>query len=244
PWLYDDKAQPSLEIMSEYPTVANGDISADGLSYTYKIRQGAKWSDGQPITSKDILFTWQAVMNPKNTGIVSKSGYDQVDKIDTPDDNTAIVHFKTFYAPALSTLFVSNGFLPEHLLGKLDTLDGEKSYLPGGTPVGAGPFMVKEWQGGDHITLVANPNYWRGKPKLDGINIKITPSRDAGNAALAAGDVDLVADEVEASIPDLDALAPKAKSFAVPSQDFEHYFFNLGTKATGGVEGPAEFKDV
>lgn len=240
PWLYDDKSQPNLELVSEYPTVENGDISKDGLSYTYKIRSGAKWSDGQPVTSKDIEFTWKAIMNDKNTGIISRSGYDQIDSITTPDDSTAVVKFKQFYAPWY-TLFVNSGFLPEHILGKEATLDGDAFQR---MPIGTGPFMVKEWQGGDHITLVANENYWRGKPKLDQINIKITASRDAGNAALAAGDVDIVADEVEASIPDLDALAPKAKSAAVASQNFEHYFFNLGTKAQGGVEGPVFFKDA
>lgn len=238
PWLWDDKAAPSLELMQEVPTVENGGISADGLTYTYKLKPGLKWSDGEPITSADVKFTWEAVMNDKNTGIVSRDGYDKIESIDTPDETTAVVKFKEFYAP-WNTLFVNNGFLPKHILGDLPSLDGSDFLRK---PIGSGPWKVQDWKGGDVITLVPNENYWRGKPKLDGINIKIVASRDAGNAALATGDVDIVADELEANIPDLDALDPVAKSAAVPSQNFEHYFFNLGT-ADKGVEGPPFFKD-
>ena len=125
--------------------------------------------------------------------------------------------------------------MPEHLLKDKATLDGD-DYLR--APIGTGPFKVSEWQGGDHITFVPNEFYWRGKPKLDGVSIKVVPGRDAGNAGLAAGDVDLVADEIEASIPDLDALMPAAHSQSVPSQSFEHYFFNLDDGTYGAAGNP------
>src|ERR687885_1447022 len=98
-WNWDDKAQIVLELAEVYPTKENGGVSADGLTITYKLKKGLKWQDGQPLTSKDIKFTWQAIMNPKNTGIVTKSGYDRIDSIDTPDDQTAVVKFKELYLP-------------------------------------------------------------------------------------------------------------------------------------------------
>lgn len=241
-WTFDDKAQPVLELADQYPSTANGGISADGLTITYKLKKGLKWQDGQPITSADVKFTWQVVMNDKNTGIISRDGWNLITSIDTPDDLTAVVKFKEYYAPWYTLYNTTGGLLPVHLLGKVTTsLDNDPFQR---APVGAGAFKVTEWKGGDHITFQAADTYWRGKPKLDTVNIKIVPSREAAMAGLAAGDVDLAADMAESSIPDLQAMKPKADAYAVPSQDFEHYFFNLGTKANGGVDGPVFFQDV
>ncbi|MDE3087889.1 MAG: peptide ABC transporter substrate-binding protein [Chloroflexota bacterium] len=241
-WTFDDKAQPVLELADVYPTTANGGVSADGKTITYKLKKGLKWSDGQPITSKDVKFTWQVVMNDKNAGIISRDGFNLITSIDTPDDLTAVVKFKEYYAPWYTLYNTTGGLLPEHTLGKetgsLDSVPFQRA------PIGAGAFKVTEWKSGDHITFVANENYWRGKPKLDTVNIKIVPSREAAMAGLKAGDVDIAADMAESSIPDLQAMQPKATAYAVPSQDFEHYFFNLGTKANGGVDGPIFFQDV
>lgn len=242
-WTFDDKSAPSLELAAEYPTVENGGISADGLTITYKLKPDLKWSDGEPLTSKDVVFTWEAIMNDKNTGITSRDGYDKIESVTAPDDTTVVVKFKELYVP-WPGLFngpnVGFGFLPQHILGDKESLDAD-DFLR--APIGAGPYKVTDWKGGDHITYVANENYWRGLPKLEGVNIKVVPSRDAGNAGLAAGDVDLVADEIEASIPDLDALMPAAHSQSVPSQSFEHYFFNLDD-GTYGAPGNPIFRDV
>lgn len=237
-WTYDDKSQPSLELAAEYPTVENGGVSKDGLTLTYKLKPDLKWSDGTPFTSKDIAFTWKSIMNDKNTGIVSRDGYDKIDSITTPDDLTAVVKFKELYVPWPALFNGPNtgfGFLPEHILGTKPTLDGD-DFLR--NPIGTGPFKVSEWKGGDHISFVPNELYWRGKPKLDGVNIKIVPSQDAGLAGLAAGDVDLYANGIEAQIPDLDALMPKAHSQSVPSQSFEHYFFNMDDGKNGAPGNP------
>ncbi|MCC7163155.1 MAG: peptide ABC transporter substrate-binding protein [Anaerolineae bacterium] len=242
-WTFDDKSAPSLELASEYPTVENGGISADGLTITYKLKPDLKWSDGEPLTSKDVVFTWEAIMNDKNTGVTSRDGYDKIESVTAPDDTTVVVKFKELYVPWPGLFNGPNtgfGFLPQHVLGDKETLDGD-DFLR--APIGAGPFKVTEWKGGDHITFVPNENYWRGLPKLEGVNIKVVPSRDAGNAGLAAGDVDLVADEIEASIPDLDALMPAAHAQSVPSQSFEHYFFNLDD-GTNGAPGNPIFRDV
>ena len=69
--------------------------------------------------------------------------------------------------------------------------------------------MIKEWVAGDHMTLVPNPNYWQGKPKLDQINIKFVPDSNTALNALKNGDVDLVPDFAESDIPTLSALEPQ-----------------------------------
>ena len=80
----------------------------------------------------------------------------------------------------------------------------------------------KEVVKGDRIVMAANPNYWRGKPKLDTLNIKIVESREAVLAGLRAGDIDIGPDFAEASIPDLEGV-DTLNTFALPSSSFEHY---------------------
>ena len=87
--------------------------------------------------------------------------------------------------------------------------------------------------------MMANPNYWRGKPNLDEIDIKIVPSREAGLAAVQTGDVDLVEDASEGNIPTIQAMEPKVHLVTVPGSEFEHLLFNLDPKL-----GPPFFQDL
>lgn len=226
---WDAKNNLVAQLAAEVPSSSNGDISADGLTITFKLQPNLKWSDGQPLTSKDVLFTWQSQMDPKNAPI-SRSGYDHISSIDTPDDNTAVVHFSSLY-PAWATLFsvgpnTTGGLLPSHILtGQTGLEKNAEIHKP---TVFAGPFMIKEWVAGDHMTLVPNPNYFGGKPKLDQINIKFVPDTTTALAALKTGDVDFVPDFAESDIPTLSALEPAQHLRVDSTPEFEHMFFNLG----------------
>ncbi|MGC2130061.1 MAG: ABC transporter substrate-binding protein, partial [Candidatus Aquilonibacter sp.] len=79
--------QPLL--VTEIPDMTNGGISADGLTITYHLRKDVKCSDGVPFSSKDVKWTWQALMNPNNN-VVSRHGYDDIKSIDTPDPATVV----------------------------------------------------------------------------------------------------------------------------------------------------------
>ncbi len=233
---WDSKENLVPELASEVPTVANGDLSADGLTITLKLKPNLKWSDGQPITSKDVLYTWQANVDPKNA-VLSRSGWNQITGVDTPDDTTAVVHFSALYPP-WDTLFAvgantGSSLLPAHLLQGKEGLEKDpESHLP---TVYSGPFMVKEWVAGDHMTLVPNPNYWQGAPKLAQINIKFVPDPETALAALKSGDVDLVPDLAASDLPTLQQMGTDTSGKVVSrtdgSGDFEHLFFNLGTTA-------------
>src|SRR5271157_3965358 len=89
---WDAKNNLVAQLATEVPSAANGDVSADGLTVTFKLKPNLKWSDGQPLTSKDVLFTWQQQVDPKNAPI-SRSGYTSITSIDTPNDTTAVLHF-------------------------------------------------------------------------------------------------------------------------------------------------------
>ena len=191
----NDKGEYVPVLVEEIPTSENGGVSADGLTITYKLKKGLKWNDGAPVTSADVKFTWEALVNPKNL-VKSRSGYELITAVETPDEYTAVVKYKEFYAPYL-TRFAP--LLPKHILGALpDINDAPYNRMP----VGTGPFMVTEWVGGDHITMVKNPHFREAdKVKIDKIFFKIIPSREVGMAQLQAGDIDGVWDLIEAQIP-------------------------------------------
>ncbi|MBI3968138.1 MAG: hypothetical protein HY329_21080 [Chloroflexi bacterium] len=99
------KIKPTLEyvpdLAKEVPTQANGGISADGLTYTFKLREGVKWHDGKPFTSADVKFTWERIMDPK-VNVPTRQGFDQIQSIETPDASTVVMKLKNVYAPFLS----------------------------------------------------------------------------------------------------------------------------------------------
>jgi len=191
----NEKGEYVPVLAAEVPSVANGGVSKDGLTITYRLKKGVKWSDGQPFTSADVKFTWEALVNPKNL-VKSRSGYELIESVETPDDHTAVVKYKEYYAPYL-TRFAP--VLPKHILGNLENMnDAPYNRMP----VGTGPFKVTEWVSGDHITMVRNPHYREAdKIKIDKVFFKIIPSREVGIAQIQAGDIDGVWDLIEAQIP-------------------------------------------
>jgi peptide/nickel transport system substrate-binding protein len=233
---WDDKGNFVAELGAEVPTAENGGVSADGLTVTWHLQKGLKWSDGQPLTSADVLFTWQSVMDPKNV-VLQKTGYDKIASIDTPDDTTVVIHFSELY-PSWQTLFTqgpnnSGSILPKHILDGQTGLESNAfTHWP---TIASGPFIITEWVAGDHMTLWPNPNFYKGRPKLDQILIKFVPTPETALAALQTGDVDWYPDFSESDIPTVQALEPTVHLLVKPGFDFEHYFFNLGT--TAGVNG-------
>ena len=85
----DDHGKLFPQLAEQVPSMANGGISRDGRSITFHLRRNVKWHDGAPFTSKDVLFSWQAVMNPAND-VLSRGGYDLIQRIETPDPYTAV----------------------------------------------------------------------------------------------------------------------------------------------------------
>ncbi len=248
---WNEKGDFVAELGADVPTAENGGVSADGLTITWKLKPGLKWSDGEPLTSADVKFTWQAVMDPANAPL-SRTGYDKIASIDTPDDSTVVIKFSELYPP-WQTLFTqgpnnSGSILPEHILKGKTALESDP-FIHQPT-VGSGPFVIKEWVAGDHMTLVRNDNFYGSRPILDQVNIKFVPTPETALAALQTGDVDWYPDFSESDIPTLKGLEPTIHSLVVPGADFEHYFFNLGTKAgvngkgAADVDGFCPFKDV
>ena len=188
---YDDRNQLVPELATDVPTLANGGIARDGLTITYHLRKGVTWQDGAPFDASDVVFTWHAVMNPNNN-VVSRLGYDDITRIDTPDKYTAVVHLRKPFAPFVDTFLTMSGqpypVYPRHLLAKYPDLNR----VPyNSAPVGTGPFIVKEWHRGQTLRMVANPHYWRGAPKLAEVDYTAIPDENTLLTSIQSHAIDL-----------------------------------------------------
>ncbi len=224
-----DEYVPALA--SEVPTEENGGISADGKTITYKLQDGLVWSDDHPLTSADVKFTWEAIMAPGNA-VNSRTGYELIDSIETPDDTTVVVKFKEPYAPALSLFSINAGILPAHVLEGQPMADAEYNRKPEGT----GPFVVSEWKSGDSIVLDRNPNYREeGRPYLDQIVVRLIPSREVGIARLRAGEIDVLWDLIETQIPEFEKLSNVTLQ-STPTTNVEYLGLNTDNPVLADVK--------
>jgi len=194
-WWYDENNDPIPNLVSEIPSSENGGISEDGRTITLKLRDDIVWSDGTPITSADFKFTYDMELADSNA-VASRSPYDLIESLETPDERTVVATFSDPYAPWLSSLFAGSAgisIIPAHVLqpvfdaeGTIDTAEWNKA-----PTVGCGPFVFDEWQSGSFARFVANENFWLGRPKLDELFFRFVPDDASMIAALVAGDGDV-----------------------------------------------------
>lgn len=208
-------------------------ISDDGLVVTYKIKQGIKFSNGDPLTCADVQYTFDAILSDLSGA--STSGYSDIDKIECPDDYTAVAYFAEPYAPYLR-LF---SYIVPRAAGEFDKMD---NWEYNRAPIGTGPWVVKTWSAGDFIELAPNPNYREeGKPYLDSVIIKIVPSREVGMQLLGTGAITVLWDLTEADFPALDKMDGVTWAGALyGSGENELLVFNLGATDGSAPADPAE----
>jgi peptide/nickel transport system substrate-binding protein len=221
---YDDHGNPVPDVALAYPTQANGGVSKDGKTIAYHLRHNVKFSDGVPLTSADVKFTWQQIMNPDNN-VAVRYPYDDIASIDTPDPYTVIVHLKAPLAFLVAT-FMRNGtisaILPKHLLEGNANLN-KVAYNT--HPIGSGPFVIDRWEPGVGLELKPNPYYWRGPPKLKRISYRIIPDQNTLLTGVRSHDIDFYFDAPEAQYALLKGTAG-VRVTARPNQNFEHIEFN------------------
>jgi peptide/nickel transport system substrate-binding protein len=197
---YDDRGEFVPELATVVPTYANGGIARDSKTITLHFRRGVTWSDGAPLTARDLRFTWRAVLDKRND-TKATFGWDDIAAIDLPDDYTAVVRLKRPDADVLGIFGGGGGSayppLPEHLLGKLPSLNAAAF---NGAPISSGPWRLAAWHRGSSLEFVPNPRYWRGPPKLRALSYRIVPNPDTLLAQLRTHELDLIPNVGEGQI--------------------------------------------
>jgi peptide/nickel transport system substrate-binding protein len=206
----------------------SGTLKMDQMVVTFKIRPGITWADGTPAKASDSVYGWTLSADPDTPG-GSRYLYDRSASYQAKDDLTVVwTGLPGYRDSAYMANFI--GFMPEHQLGKYTAKDMPTVEEAARTPLGYGPFTVKEWVAYDHITVVKNPYYFRaaeGLPHVDTVIFRfVGENANPAIAAALAGECDILTQDTG-----LDSQAPllqdlEAKGVLIPAfvtgTQFEH----------------------
>ena len=199
-------------------------VSPDKKTVTFNLFANQKWSDGQPITSKDVKYSLETFAP---NSLLFGSYVDAVSSIDTPDPLTVVLHLRSPDARIVGGLFVY--IVPEHVWGKQSVKRLTGSYKPDFPLVGSGPYVVTQFQRGRIIRMERNPYYRGPKGKFDQLQFIKYGNADAVERALRLGEIDYDR-EVDPSAFGRLSKAPKIKAIRAPSPSFTQLAFNLCNK--------------
>ena len=220
----DDKGNFTPALASEVPTQENGGISADGLQFHLKLRDGVKWHDGQPFSAEDVKFTLELLVDPDFRSW-SRAGHELVRDIKVISPTEISWRMEKPYSPYTSIL-AATFIVPKHLLANVS----DKNNAPfNSAPVGTGPFKWQQRVPGDHIELVANKSYFLDGPRLDRLIYKYIPDLNVMYTQFASGDIDVVGLQwISADHYDEAKKLPGKVVDVFQSATIENFAFNLG----------------
>jgi len=183
--VYDGLLRYDKNLQLEGVMAESWEISPDNLTITFHLRKGVKWHDGAPLTSADVLFTYQMYINPQVPTSYAED-FKQVAHAEAPDPYTFRVIYRQPYAPALESWGAA--IHPKHLL---DGKDVTKSPL-GRAPIGTGPYRFVEWKPGEKLVLEASPDYYDGQPYIRRVVYRIIPDSSTQFLELQSGGLDFM----------------------------------------------------
>ncbi|MFE6735361.1 ABC transporter substrate-binding protein [Microbacterium sp. NPDC057650] len=199
-----------------------------GTVWTFTLQDGLKWSDGEPITSADVAYTYQSMIDDPAMGVANGGLLANVSSIETPDDKTVVLNMKE---PQASNPGVEIPVVPKHVWEKIDN---PAEYANDKDVVGSGPFLLESYKANQSIVLKANKEFWKGAPKIDKIQYIYYTNSDAQVQALRSGDVDMVTGLTSTQFEALDGV----KGITTHSGQGRRYTalsFNVGAKTQDGT---------
>lgn len=219
------KYDKNLEL--EGDLVESWKISADQKTIRFTLKPDLKWADGKPLTSADVLFTWQAVTDEKSASPYA-SDFQLVKKATTPDARTFEVTYEQAYAPAMDS-WAGLQILPKHLLQGQDL--HTTSFAR--NPVGSHYYKLDSWTHGENLKLSRNPNSVLGQAKIDQLVSRIIPDNSAQFLELMADNIDYMGlDPIKYSriIPARPELQQKLALYKELGNSYTYMGFNLKRK--------------
>ncbi len=186
-YIYENLIKRDEKSLEEVPVLAEKwEISPDHLMYTFHLKKNIKWSDGYPFTAKDILFSFDRILDPKVDAAHQRNYYMDIEKVEALDDYTVRFHYRVPYFKALE---VCGGIpiVPSHLFKEGEDFN---QHPISRNPVGTGPYKLLHWDTGKEIVLVRNDDYWGEKPGIDRIVFKIITNGTVALQVLKQGGLD------------------------------------------------------
>ncbi|WP_213452443.1 ABC transporter substrate-binding protein [Rhizomonospora bruguierae] len=194
--MYDYLIGSSAKDFSPEPQLAESwSTSTDGKTWTYKIRQNVAWSDGEPLTAADVVYSFQRAIDGETENGQYGNYVTNITKVSAPDDHTVVM---TTSEPSPSMLYLLVPILPEHVWKNVSAKQ-VATFPNNDRPVGSGPFQLVEAKKGQYYRFAANKSYFGGAPKIDELVFRVFADDEAMGQALRAGEIDMVQD-VSASV--------------------------------------------
>ena len=218
---YDKNLAPEGDLAESWT------FSPDCRRLTFRLRPGVTWHDGRPFTADDVVFTWKTIVDPK-TPSPYKADYLDVERVEAEGPGVVHVDYRQPYAKALTSW--STWMLPRHLLEPF-VREGRIREAPQNwnAPVGTGPYRFVSRKAGERIVLVANPDYWEGRPHLSRVVYRVIPSQATTFLELKAKGVDsaaLTALQYKRQT-DYPAFKRAYAKYHYPSNAYTYFGFNL-----------------
>lgn len=167
------------------PLLAEGFENPDENTWIIKLKKDIQFQDGTPFNAEAVKYTFEKILDPA-TASPRASLIQSIDKIETPDDYTVVLHTSTPYGIMLTALAHPNLSIVSPKADQAGDINRDA------TGAGTGPFIFKEWVAGDQITLEKNENYWEGTPKLESVVFKVVPEMSTAVSMLETGEADML----------------------------------------------------
>lgn len=221
------------ELAAELPTVENDGVTVDEnagtMEVTWKMRQDIQWADSKPVTADDVIFTWNAIKNPETGTWIP--GIDYIDNLEKVDDYTFVVEYNTIYPGYLTQLGGEQLVIwPAHYC---NPEQGFSSWDCGRQPLSDGPYILKEWVTGDHLSFERNPKYYQqGKPAINNVVVRVVPDATVRKTMMINGDADIDMWTTEQVIADLKNSDKVGVSISPNNRWVVRLFLNEAAKGT------------
>jgi len=168
------------------------EVSADGLTWTFKLRRGVKWHDGRDFTADDVKFTYDIVLNPQ-LGATGRAAFTNIREVRVVDPTTVQFLLSAPQASLVAAVGVNAGIIPRHAFANVAPANyWTHDAFNKRTPIGTGAYKIKEYVSGSYVTLEKNPAYFGGAPSIDTITFKVLPDVNAQIAQFLAGDLTVI----------------------------------------------------
>lgn len=187
-YIYESLLKRDEKTLQMKPVLAESwEVSEDHLTYVFHLKRNIRWQDGAPFTSKDVVFSFDRIRDPKVDAAHLRNYYQDIQSLQTPDDYTVIYRYKVPYFRALE--FCGGiPIMPAHLFKETDNFN---QHPIGRQPLGTGPYRFLNWDTGKEIVLVRHESYWGEKPHLNRVVFKIITDSTVALQVLKQGGLDV-----------------------------------------------------
>lgn len=218
--LYQGLTKPGLDNLPVGSLAEDWTTSDDGLVWTFNLKEGVKWHDGEEFTAEDVTFTFNDLVLNASLGSNGASNYKTLKEVVEVDPYTVEFHLKSPFASLPAYLAFNSEILPAHKFEGVEN-PWEFTDFNKENPVGTGSFKMGEYVSGQSLKLVKNDEYHNGKPNLDSVTFKILPDVNTQIAQALSNELDIFVLEDKSSL----ARIEQADNIELVTADITRYFW-------------------